>query len=72
MISAGQADQRRVIRYILGQLADRAVHFKQQRALAVFAHQALRPEERGVTRATGHRVDLVQAGAGIQHHVTGR
>ncbi|MCY1429252.1 hypothetical protein D9M71_451620 [compost metagenome] len=60
-----------MVRHIGSQLLDGIVHLEQQRPLAVLAHQALGPEKRGVTLATGHRVDLVQAGAGVQHQVTG-
>ena len=54
-----------------GQLLDRTVHLEQQGALAVFAHQALGPEKRGVARTAGHGVDFMQAGAGVQHHIAG-
>jgi hypothetical protein len=55
VVGAGQLQQRRVVRHIGSQLLDGVVHLEQQRPLAVLAHQALGPEERGIAlpRVTG-------------------
>src|SRR3546814_2621439 len=43
------------------------IHLQQQRPLAVLAYQTLYPEKSANAAALSNRIDLVQAGAGIEH-----
>ncbi|VXB06048.1 hypothetical protein PSEUDO8BK_10390 [Pseudomonas sp. 8BK] len=72
VINPGQTGQFGALRHLKGQRLYCPIQLQQQAALGVIAHQALNPEERRIARATGYRVDAVQAAAGIQHQMPGR
>ena len=47
------------------------IQVKQDTALGIVTHQALQPEKRSNARAACHCRDFMQAGGGIQDHVSG-
>src|SRR5215831_16738561 len=72
VIAARQRHHAGVVGHRVVHLVDRHVEIEEERPVALFAHHALDPEERGEAGASGYRVDAVQARGGVEDHVTGR
>src|SRR3546814_12875025 len=67
MVNAGQLVDGRVPGMVLQHALYGHIHLQQQRPLAVLAYQTLYPEKSANAAALSNRIDLVQAGAGIEH-----
>src|SRR5690606_2451628 len=69
VIDTGQIHQRTLVRRVRGDLLNGAVELEQEAPPAIRAHHALYPEKCREPDAPRHRLDMMHARSGIEHHV---